>query len=407
MAKTTSDKNYVTSRRPRTGDPIVPGSVVYDASNRVTSIGYYIGFNEDVETVTFSYSVEGYLTFKGVEYRNYQFNMWEATIERFSFEATPEIVNINLSANTIQEESPAGTLIGFLTIDGGTAPITYTITGGADFDKLQIGGTLNNELQLAYTADIADTPLEVQITATDSKGKTFNKTFNITITAIPYANIYSTTFDGLTELIEIPANSDFNTVSFSSAYWIKCTGNDYNIFGVANVIRSEVHSNNTARLFIRGNGGLTKEFHITANTINDGNWHLLVHTYDDATDTMQIYLDNAVAPYTIVNNPNISPRQTDLISPISLGDAALAGLYSGLMDEFSWWNKALSLAEVQEMYNGGATSDLKLHSAAANLVTWLRLGDEDTAPVAKDQISNHDGNMINMDQTNFSTDIPT
>lgn len=80
MAKTTSDKNYVTSRRPRTGDPIVPGSVVYDTSNRVISIGYYIGFNNDIETVTFSYTVEGYLVFKGVEYRNYQFNTWEATL---------------------------------------------------------------------------------------------------------------------------------------------------------------------------------------------------------------------------------------------------------------------------------------------------------------------------------------
>lgn len=82
MAKTTSDINYVTSRRPRTGDPIVPGSVVYDASDRIVQVGYYIGFNDDVELVQFSYTKEGYLVFKDVTYRDYEFNLWEATLTR-------------------------------------------------------------------------------------------------------------------------------------------------------------------------------------------------------------------------------------------------------------------------------------------------------------------------------------
>jgi|DEB0MinimDraft_6_1074348.scaffolds.fasta_scaffold21121_2 hypothetical protein len=86
MAKTTSNINYVTSRRPRTGDPIVPGSIVYDSLNRITSIGYYVGFNDDVETISFSYSAEGHLTFKGVEYRNYELDMWNATLKKIDFE---------------------------------------------------------------------------------------------------------------------------------------------------------------------------------------------------------------------------------------------------------------------------------------------------------------------------------
>lgn len=88
MAKTTSDVNYVTSRRPRTGDPIVPGSVVYDSSDRVISVGYYIGFNDDVELVQFSYTKEGYLVFNGVEYRDYEFNLWEATLTRKNIKNT-------------------------------------------------------------------------------------------------------------------------------------------------------------------------------------------------------------------------------------------------------------------------------------------------------------------------------
>ena len=80
MAKTTSDLNYVTSRRPRTGNPVVPGSVVYDGLNRIISIGYYVGFNNDSETVTFSYTDSGALVFNGIEYPDSELNMWEGTI---------------------------------------------------------------------------------------------------------------------------------------------------------------------------------------------------------------------------------------------------------------------------------------------------------------------------------------
>ena len=80
MAKTTSDVTYVTNRRPSAVDPIVPESVIYDNKNRVVSIAYFVGFGEQTELVNFSYTEAGDLIFKGVEYRGYEFNMWEATI---------------------------------------------------------------------------------------------------------------------------------------------------------------------------------------------------------------------------------------------------------------------------------------------------------------------------------------
>ena len=80
MAKTTSDVTYVTNRRPRAVDPIVPESVIYDNKNRVVSISYFVGFGKETELVNFSYTEAGDLIFKNVEYRGYEFNMWEATI---------------------------------------------------------------------------------------------------------------------------------------------------------------------------------------------------------------------------------------------------------------------------------------------------------------------------------------
>ena len=58
MAKTTSSKNYITSRRPLVGDPIE--SVVYDAQNRPTTIVYKLGQAGKTEEVTLSYTSEGY-----------------------------------------------------------------------------------------------------------------------------------------------------------------------------------------------------------------------------------------------------------------------------------------------------------------------------------------------------------
>lgn len=186
MAKTTSSKNYITSRRPLVGDPIE--SVVYDAQNRPTTIVYKLGQAGKTEEVTLSYTSEGYLVFKGIEYRNYQLNLWEGIILPISFEpSSPAITDMFLSNSSVLDLSPAGTFIGFLSSEGGVAPFTYQITGGADFDKLAIQNT--NELVLDYTAEISDAPLEVTITSFDARGQFFSKTFNIQIERIPITSI--------------------------------------------------------------------------------------------------------------------------------------------------------------------------------------------------------------------------
>jgi len=71
------------------------------------------------------------------------------------------------------------------------------------------------------------------------------------------------------------------------------------------------------------------------------------------------------------------------------------------------WNKELSLAEVTEIYNGGAPTNLLAHSAAANLVGWLRMGDGDTFPTLTDNSTGgNDGTMTNMEAGDIVNDAP-
>ena len=79
MATTSSSFNYICRRKPNAGEPIKPGSIVYDAQNRPISAIYMIGKSEVLIEVT--YSSEGYLIFEGTEYRSYQWNLWTGILE--------------------------------------------------------------------------------------------------------------------------------------------------------------------------------------------------------------------------------------------------------------------------------------------------------------------------------------
>jgi len=51
------------------------------------------------------------------------------------------------------------------------------------------------------------------------------------------------------------------------------------------------------------------------------------------------------------------------------------GYWGGYLSEVSYWNAALSAEEIQELFNGGRPSDLKLHTKVSNLKGWWLGGD--------------------------------
>jgi hypothetical protein len=224
-----------------------------------------------------------------------------------------------------------------------------------------------------------------------------------------FTNKFSTSFDGVDETIVVPYDVSMTTASISISFWCKFTGNNFNILGAGSDIRVEVHSNSTTRFFLRGAlpGGGNKEFHVGTGVLDDNQWHHVVLTYTDGTDAMEVYIDGAVGTYNVVNNQAFPDgrRHTNGVD-FDIGDSALVNPYIGNLEEISYWSKALSLAEVQEIYNSGAPNYLKTHSAKTNLVSWWRMGDGDNATTLFDNVGTNDGTLVNMNATNYVTDVP-
>ncbi len=82
--------------------------------------------------------------------------------------------------------------------------------------------------------------------------------------------------------------------------------------------------------------------------------------------------------------------------------------FIGHIDEVAIWSVGFTQAQVQARYNGGTPADPTLHSQAANLDYWYRMGDGDTFPTILNQITNADAECKNMagSGTNFTSDVP-
>jgi len=76
------------------------------------------------------------------------------------------------------------------------------------------------------------------------------------------------------------------------------------------------------------------------------------------------------------------------------------------LDELSVWGKELSVAEVDEIFNGGKPADLSKHPAYGSCAHWWRMGDGDTYDIITDHKGGDDATMINMAPSNFVLDVP-
>jgi hypothetical protein len=92
---------------------------------------------------------------------------------------------------------------------------------------------------------------------------------------------------------------------------------------------------------VGGGGGTT--------VVNDSQWHHLVAQWDSTSQNARMYIDG-----------NFISGATGVAAGTMTTTAALAKnaqtdsqQFNGTMDEFGWWNRTLSYAEVLELYNDG------------------------------------------------------
>lgn len=150
---------------------------------------------------------------------------------------------------------------------------------------------------------------------------------------------------------------DIPTSAMTLSAWIKCanTGGDHEIFNARAsdqtwIMHSEPKSSGDIRWLLRSYGGTTI-FQIRAGTMTWDQWLHFAGTYDKESATAALYINGELIQETTVENP------ADIAGDWGLG--ARVGLtidnarpFTGLMDEFRMYKRALSQDEILQIMQG-------------------------------------------------------
>jgi|9_EtaG_2_1085328.scaffolds.fasta_scaffold04411_7 hypothetical protein len=230
---------------------------------------------------------------------------------------------------------------------------------------------------------------------------------------IPYSNTKSIELDGVSDYITMGNVLAFNKDNaFTFSLWINMQQSE-----TSSILSKSESSNNFAGylLYTTSSGGGNKLlFRIRTNAsnfilftstsvFNLNEWYHVSITYDGlgANTGINMYVNgvNQAGARTGTSSSAFTNNQ-----PFNLGARNLNSLFfNGLIDEVAVFNSELSSSDVTSIYNSGNPPDLSSHS---NLVSWWRMGDNDTYPTISDNIGSNDGTMNGMTSASIVSDTP-
>ena len=230
----------------------------------------------------------------------------------------------------------------------------------------------------------------------------------------PFVNTLSTYFDGVDDRVETNRTLTNGYAELSVSTWVKynnnlATSNQYhpivarqgslgNSFALQNM-RSGASSNGGELYF--GVNTPNGNFNAFSGVVPSQNvWYNIVGTYDGSN--VKIYIDGVLKATTSASG-NINTNNTILY----LGDSGFGGysqILNGNLDEVSIYSRGLTQSEVTDIFGQGVPSDV---SSISDIEAYWRMGDGDTANTITDNVGSNNGTMVNMNASNFVTDVPT
>jgi hypothetical protein len=230
----------------------------------------------------------------------------------------------------------------------------------------------------------------------------------------PFVNTLSTYFDGVDDRVQMNHTLTNGYAELSVSTWVKynnnlATSNWYhpivarqgslgNSFVLQNM-RSGASSNGGELYF--GVNTPNGNFNAFSGVVPSQNvWYNIVGTYDGSN--VKIYIDG-VLKGTLSASGNINTNNTILY----LGDSGYGGysqILNGNLDEVSIYSRGLTQSEVTDIFGQGVPSDV---SSISDIEAYWRMGDGDTANTITDNVGSNNGTMVNMNASNFVTDVPT
>ncbi len=229
-----------------------------------------------------------------------------------------------------------------------------------------------------------------------------------------FFNEKSVSFDGVNEVLN---GGDIHTYDVNSAwsigFWVKP-----NNIGGTRILFSKAgpgpavdgymfrHNATTGVLFLQMRTTTVNRNHTFASALTAGVWQHVMFTYSGGGNMngVKVYLNGVIDS----NLPGSASLTGTLLGgwDFIMGSRNNGFFFVGNMDEITVWNKELNQTEVTELYNAGSPVSATDHTAAANLASWYRCGDNDTSPTVTDNQGSDDLSMVNMDDTNFKLDVP-
>jgi len=219
---------------------------------------------------------------------------------------------------------------------------------------------------------------------------------------------YSALLDGVNEHITMGdvAELDFDgTGPFSVSVWFKSSSaTNQNIFAKVEAAGNfrgwtlRLSSLGEIRWFLTSVGAGSNEAVVLGPTgLADGTWHHVVATYDGSQTTagMTVIVDGvSVSLSSVTDTLSTTTSNTTGASLGSRGNGTDV-FFNGRLDDAAVYDKALSLAEAQAIYNSGAPTDCTLLPTEPNLVGYWGMGEDA-----------NDATMTNMIAGDIESDTP-
>jgi len=161
-------------------------------------------------------------------------------------------------------------------------------------------------------------------------------------------------FDNADEHLTMNQNLHPADTNFSLSLWANITDGDSGRMFIRNITGGagiSLHYDGTGNIFAQVEGNSSSRLMVSTNTINlDVSWNHIVMVYNQHTKAMQFYLNNTLQP---------SSSAVSVLSsggPVTFGRDPVGAdtYYGGMIDEFAFWNRTLSTAEINDLWNNGA-----------------------------------------------------
>ncbi len=204
------------------------------------------------------------------------------------------------------------------------------------------------------------------------------------------SGIGQASFDGTDDYLQVPLPSEIIASDFSTFFWIrKVTGDNL-------MTRYRSDDTTIAAKLDDAAGGLIYKSGTSQHTLNPSRlldyngWFFVGWTVEYATRTVKLYRDGVEVATAVFNADWRPPLAGDIIRwGQDPDDAPDPGWVQAKFSQITYWDAALTPAEVDELRGSAAPIDAAQHSKALNLVAAYNLdGDADDSAGSYDATAN-------------------